>query len=275
MDAYQLQETLFNKLDSFDIQYTEDQRLFNNLAVFDSESICIPEENFENTGTTTLVGEHVPISVSTSSSLIAMPIFLCSSNPRDLVELFIDAGEGLATQSKAQMKLKFLEVESKVSWPELWNLSMNAAAATNAFLSSRINVSKLIAKRKMLQYNFCKYRKINWLSSKNILNVTATYYQCLDLIAQNTTSTRSNPFCLPFSSMSIERNIQPTVIKKANQFVFFKFNDVQLLHNLNFLGGATSLDSFVEPSKTPETKGCFPYEKFDCPQKTNNSELPP
>ena len=43
-----------------------------------------------------------------------MPIFLCNSNPRDLVESFIDAIEGLATQSKSQMKLKFLEVETAI-----------------------------------------------------------------------------------------------------------------------------------------------------------------
>ena len=36
------------------------------------------------------------------------------------------------------------------------------------------------------------------------------------------------------------------MIKKANQFVAFKFGDVQLLDNLNFLGGATSLDFFLE-----------------------------
>ena len=43
-----------------------------------------------------------------------MPLFLCHSNPRDLVESFIDAVEGLATQSKAQMKLKFLETETAI-----------------------------------------------------------------------------------------------------------------------------------------------------------------
>ena len=64
--VYQLRETLFDKLDSFDIQYTDDQRLFNNLAVFDFESICIPEEKFKNTETTTWIGKHVPISVSIS-----------------------------------------------------------------------------------------------------------------------------------------------------------------------------------------------------------------
>ena len=45
-NVYQLRETLFDKLDSFDIQDTDDQQLFNNLAVFDFESICIPEEKF-------------------------------------------------------------------------------------------------------------------------------------------------------------------------------------------------------------------------------------
>ena len=49
-----------------------------------------------------------------SSNLITKPLFLCNSNPRDLVESFIDAVEGLATQSKAQMKLKFLEVETTI-----------------------------------------------------------------------------------------------------------------------------------------------------------------
>ena len=44
-NLYQLRETLFDKLDSFDIQYTDDQKLFTKLAVFDFESICIPEEN--------------------------------------------------------------------------------------------------------------------------------------------------------------------------------------------------------------------------------------
>ena len=52
-NVYQLRETLFNQLDSFDIQYTDDQNLFTNLAVFDFESICIPEEKFKNTKTTT------------------------------------------------------------------------------------------------------------------------------------------------------------------------------------------------------------------------------
>ena len=72
-----------------------------------------------------------------------------------------------------------------------------------------------------------------------------------------------------------ERVVETTVIKKANQFVSFKFGDIQLLDIMNFLGVATSLDSFLKACKTKETKVFFPYEWFDCPEKLTNKELPP
>ena len=43
-----------------------------------------------------------------------MPIFLCNSNPPSLVASFIDVVEVLATQSKAQLKLKLLELETAI-----------------------------------------------------------------------------------------------------------------------------------------------------------------
>ena len=72
-----------------------------------------------------------------------------------------------------------------------------------------------------------------------------------------------------------ERQIEPPVIKKANQFVSIKFGDVQLFDVWNFLGGATSLDSLLKAYKTEETKGFFPYEWFDNTEELNNKELPP
>ena len=69
-----------------------------------------------------------------------------------------------------------------------------------------------------------------------------------------------------------EQDIELTVIKKANTF---KFGDIQFLDIMNFFGGATSLDSFLKAYKTSETKGFFPYEWFDHPEKMQNTELPP
>ena len=72
-----------------------------------------------------------------------------------------------------------------------------------------------------------------------------------------------------------ERDIEHTVIKKANQFISFKFGDIQLLDIINFLGGATRPDSFLKAYKTSKTKGFFPYEWFDHPDKMLNTEIPP
>ena len=43
-----------------------------------------------------------------------------------------------------------------------------------------------------------------------------------------------------------ERDNDPAVIKKVNQFILFKLSDNQLLDILIFLGGLTSLDPFVK-----------------------------
>ena len=68
-NAYALRETIYEKLDGFNIPYTEDQKLFSNVAVFDFELICVPTEKLKSIETTTRIGKHVPISVSISSNL--------------------------------------------------------------------------------------------------------------------------------------------------------------------------------------------------------------
>ena len=45
-NIYQLRKTVFEKLDSFNVLYRKDQKLFKNFAVFDFESICVKEEMY-------------------------------------------------------------------------------------------------------------------------------------------------------------------------------------------------------------------------------------
>ena len=78
-NVYELRETLFEKLDAFKIPYKNEQKLFKNLAIFDSESICVKEDSYKQTDTTTWIEKHFPISVSISSNLIPEPIFLCNA----------------------------------------------------------------------------------------------------------------------------------------------------------------------------------------------------
>ena len=55
-NVYQIQGTLCDKLDSFGIEYTNEQTFFENLAIFDFESICVQEGRFKDTDTTKWIG---------------------------------------------------------------------------------------------------------------------------------------------------------------------------------------------------------------------------
>ena len=83
--------------------------------MFNFKSICVQEESFKDTRTTTWIGKNVPISVSISSNLVEEQIFLYNSDPHHLVSSFIGAMEGLASQSKTQMKLLFLDIKTTIT----------------------------------------------------------------------------------------------------------------------------------------------------------------
>ena len=69
--VYTLRDTLFEKLDEFDNEYTKVQTLFEKkIAIFDFETVCVPSGELKPTKTITWIGKHEPISVSFSSNFI-------------------------------------------------------------------------------------------------------------------------------------------------------------------------------------------------------------
>ena len=112
--VYTLRQTLFDKLDGFGIGYEEEQKLFKNVAVFDFESICVPSNELKDANTTTWIGKHEPISVSISSNLLQVPIFLCNRDPKTMIVSFVEALEELASRSKAEMLQKFSSIENAI-----------------------------------------------------------------------------------------------------------------------------------------------------------------
>ena len=268
-DVYQTQGTLFDKLDSFGIEYTNEQTLFKNLAIFDFESICVQEESFKDTDTTKWIGKYIPISVSISSNLVKEPIFLCNSDPHHLVAAFIGALENLALQIKAIMKNLFFDIEITI------NIKLGSILEKLTQRHNRREQADLddCDGETCTSTEFLQIRKKQLIDLQQHLE---RYCNVLPVFGFNSAKYDLNlikSYLLPI--LNNERNIEPTVFKKANQFISFKFGDIQLLDIMNFLGGATSLDSFLKAYKTSETKGFFPYEWFDHPDKLQNPELPP
>ena len=185
------------------------------------------------------------------------------------LHLFIGALENLAGQSKTKTKNLFLNFKTTIKiklGSILEKLTQrhnrreqadlddydNEICASNLFL--QIQKNQLIDLQESLELYCNVLPAFDFNSSKYDLNLI-------------------NSYLLPI--FVNERDIEPTVIKKANQFISFKFGDIQLLDIMNLLGGATSLDSFLRAYKTSERKGFFPYDWFDHPDKMQNTELPP
>ena len=242
-NVYELRETLFEKLDEFNIPYRSEPKLFKNLAIIDFESICVKEANsYKQTETTTWIVKHVPISVSISSNLIPEPIFLCNANPHYLISSFITGLEGLAAQSKAQMKLNFIQVETAIKIKlcailEQLNQRRNRARRVSNFVNECI----VEEEEKDLSTQFLQMQKNQLIDLHEHFE---RYCNVLPVFAFNSAKYDNNlikSYLLPI--LVNERDVEPTVRRKANQFVSFKFGDIQLLDIMNFLGGATSLDS--------------------------------
>ena len=80
-------------------------------------------------------------------------------------------------------------------------------------------------------------------------------------------------YLIPYLIRDKEQEI--SVIKKAIDFISFKFADAQFLDIMKFLDGSTTLDSFLKAYKASETKGFVPNEWFDNPDKLDFPGLPP
>ena len=91
--------------------------------------------------TTTWIGKHVPISVSIPSNLVGEPIFLYNSDPHHLVSSFFGTLEGLASQSKAQMKLLFSDIETTIKI-KLGSILEKLTQCHNRQESARFDISQ-------------------------------------------------------------------------------------------------------------------------------------
>ena len=72
-----------------DLDIEVENYLLKRMVVFDFESITVHDQFLNHTDSTTFIGKHVPVNVSTHSNFISEPIFNCDINLRSLVSKFI------------------------------------------------------------------------------------------------------------------------------------------------------------------------------------------
>ena len=83
--AYQLSDTIFDRLEEFNIIVPDELRLFPNPIVYDFQSITVHDSTIKNTEMTSWIGKHVPISVSMCSNFNPDTVFICNEDPNQLL----------------------------------------------------------------------------------------------------------------------------------------------------------------------------------------------
>ena len=110
-NVYTLRETLFEKLDGFNIQLTKERILFKSFAIFDFKSICVPSELQKLTKTITWIGKHESLSVTISSNSLNKPIFLFEKGTQFLIIDFVANLELLAGKIEPKCDQNFRKLK--------------------------------------------------------------------------------------------------------------------------------------------------------------------
>ena len=107
--VYSLRETLFEKLDEFSIEYTKEQTLFQNFAIFDFESTCVPSEELKPTETIIWIGKQCQF-----YSTYLKNLYFCVKKIHNPLLLTLWHTWNCWRRKKAEMRSKFLEIENNI-----------------------------------------------------------------------------------------------------------------------------------------------------------------
>ena len=189
----------------------------------------------------------MPVSVSILSNLLGEPIFLCEDDPNRLIISYVAQLETLAAKNKADMRPKLLAVEAEIK-TRLSDISSRLRVISE----TQPNISN---KTEDGNENFLQFQQKQFLDLQRHFD---SYIDTLPVFGFNSGKYDLNiikTYLIPH--LITDRSIQSTVIKKANHIISFSFGDIQFLDILKFLGGAISLDLFLKPYQSEETKGFF------------------
>ena len=95
---YQLESTILERLQDVGIVIEAEHKMFQNLAVFDFESITVQDDQLCDIERTKWIVRHVPVSYSLASNLLQETVFLYNSVPFELLRSFLTTQVGLSNQ---------------------------------------------------------------------------------------------------------------------------------------------------------------------------------
>ena len=121
----------------------------------------MPSEELKPTERIPWTGKHEPISVSRSSHLLDKTTFLCDKDLQRVIFVFMANLEMLAEKNNAEMRSKFLEIETNIKsvYTRFSTSLMNDAISKRVKQeSTKTNVSRM-RKKKTHPLSFSGFKK--------------------------------------------------------------------------------------------------------------------
>ena len=204
-----------------------------------------------NTELTSWIRKHVPISVSISSNLLEETIFLCNSDPNQLIRDFASNLELISPKIAILLKEKLQNFISRLE-EKYWLARDKVPVQENERLISdeaetgeedEQDSNSTRDRRELKILSSLRQDLENYYSTIPVFGFNSLKYD-LNLIKENL-----------LLHLLTERNVVPKEIRTGNKYIGMKFLGLQFLDILNFLGGATTLDNFPKAYGPSEEKG--------------------
>ena len=254
MNVYQTRGSLFHKLILFGFNYTSRQKFSTNFASFDCEMTGVQNEAFKDrlldkpSNITEWKRKRIMISVTISSILATEPKFLWNSGRHQLLP---PSGELLKLEYSKKTEIPFLDVETtlKINRAAYWKTQpLHYQRKKMRWIDNNLDDSE---STRFVSTQFLQIQR----QKDDLQEPLKRYCKILPVFGFNCAK---KYLCITKSlSLPIVTNIQdsqPTVIKKANPFIFLEHIDNQLFVTVSYLSVSPSFDSFQKPHKTSEFK---------------------
>ena len=170
---------------------------FRSLAIVDFQSICVKDENLEDTETATRIEKRLPKPVPKSFNLLEDLMFPWDFILGDLSSTFVDPPENHATKGKGKLKMKSLGVETTL-WSNFGETLENTTP--NRTQSSNIEEDRLESNSDNVSTQFLQMQKSQLILIT--LWVIAVQQKSLDSTSQSTIPTGAKLVCSPLLLMN-------------------------------------------------------------------------
>ena len=248
---YRASQSIFDKLQDFDINVAECDKYFPWIIAFDMESVLMSIE--QNCGSKTVkIQEHCPVSASVASNIegYTAPKCFINRSPPILIKCILEYLEEIQIKCHSLAVTKWQgAIQALENLVDHWQNIVDED-------KSRGNVSTL-KYVKTLQQEFNIY-----CSQVIVLGFNSSKYD-LQLIFPEFIKL----FC------SYESHSQ-FVIKKSNGYCCISNDKFKFLDISQYLAVGSSYSSFLKSYEIEENKSYFPYEWFDNHDKLNFPGLP-